>query len=80
MGSENLLTLIAESDRNILKVLKYLRETFSDDLETLRDFIFPTGIMHPSQSFLNVAFWLLENETLLKLFDELGEWKEIKIF
>jgi hypothetical protein len=61
---ENLLHKISESDRNILKVLTFLRENFSDDLWFLWK-IFCWSRDMAGKSFLHVAFQTLENETLM---------------
>jgi hypothetical protein len=57
-----LLSGISGSDRNILKVLIFLRENFSHDFNFYR-IVF--------DNFLPFAFWGLKNETLVELLEEL---------
>jgi hypothetical protein len=79
MGGEKFLSLIAKWDRNALKVLKFLRETFSEDLKILREVFLSSG-GYVGRSFLDVAFENLKNETLSSLLDELSEWKKMSFF
>ncbi len=74
----NLLHAISESGRNVLKVLKFLRETFAEDLEFLGEVFLSRG--YDGRSFLHVAFKNLKNETLSSLLDELNEWKKMSFF
>ncbi len=71
-----LLHAISESGQNVLKVLKFLRETFAEDLNFLEKVFLSRG----SGSFLHVAFENLKNETLSSLLDELNEWKKMSFF
>jgi hypothetical protein len=73
-----LLHAISESGRNVLKVLKFLRETFSEDLIFLGEVFLSRG--NYGRSFLHVAFGYLKNETLSSLLDELNEWKKMSFF
>ncbi len=73
-----LLHAISESGRNVLKVLKFLRETFSGDSKFLGEVFLSRGRL--GQSFLHVAFGKLKNETLSSLLDELNEWKKMSFF
>jgi hypothetical protein len=73
-----LLHAISESGRNVLKILKFLRETFSEDLKFLGEvFLSRDGL---GRSFLHDAFENLKNETLSSLLDELNEWKKMSFF
>jgi hypothetical protein len=73
-----LLHAISKSGRNVLKVLKFLRETFAQDLKFLGEvFLSRDG---DDRSFLDVAFGNLKNETLSSLLDELNEWKKMSFF
>jgi hypothetical protein len=73
-----LLHAISESGRNVLKVLKFLRETFAEDLKFLEEVFLSRG--EYGESFLHVAFENLKNETLSSLLDELNEWKKMSFF
>jgi hypothetical protein len=72
-----LLHAISQSGRNVLKVLKFLRETFAEDLNFLGEVFLSRGY---GRSFLHVAFENLKNETLSSLLDELNEWKKMIFF
>ncbi len=72
-----LLHAISQSGRNVLKVLKFLRETFSEDLKFLGEVFLSRRY---GLSFLHVAFNNLKNETLSSLLDELKEWKKMSFF
>jgi hypothetical protein len=74
MEFKNILNQICRSDRNILKVLSFLRENFSADLAFLEK-VFLTD--YNDGNFLHLAFENLKNETLVKLFDELKLWKTV---
>jgi hypothetical protein len=74
---EKLLHTVSKSDKNIIKVFQFLRETFSGDLEFLRGIFLATD--KNGQSFLHIAFYELKNETLLKLLDELDFLKDVNL-
>jgi hypothetical protein len=73
-----LLHAISKSGRNVLKVLKFLRETFSEHSKFLGE-VFLSRDKY-GRSFLHVAFGNLKNETLSSLLDELNEWKKMSFF
>jgi hypothetical protein len=73
-----LLHAISESGRNVFKVLKFLRETFSEDSKFLGEVFLSRD--SDGESFLHVAFRNLKNETLSSLLDELGEWEKMSFF
>jgi hypothetical protein len=54
---------------NILKVLLFLRENFSNDLTFFEKVLLSRDVY--GQNFLHCAFWFLKNEIILELFEEL---------
>ncbi len=77
-GEENLLQAICwnnQKSKNVLKVLNFLREYFSNDLKLLRQVFLLRN--KDGGSFLHNAFVYLEIEILFCLFEELNSLKEL---
>jgi hypothetical protein len=72
---KSLLHYVSRSDENIVKVLIFLRQNFSDDLEFLKEVLLL--VSQYEQTFLYNAFYFLKNESLIKLLDELELLKSI---
>jgi hypothetical protein len=67
--------LCRSGSKNIFSVLKFLRETFLNDFESLKEVLLQ--IDGSGGTFLHHSFRYFNNDTIMRLLEEINEWKSL---